>query len=93
MREGGERLTNLRQQTEERSRIRGLVCAALPEKLAAHVASAGIDDGRLTIGVVGAAWAARLRYLTAPLKLRIQDSSGIEIRSVRLKVVPPPRGV
>ena len=66
------------------------VRAALPERLAHNVASAGIDQGRLTIGVVGAAWASRLRYMTEILRKRVGSAMGITILTVRIRVVPPP---
>jgi hypothetical protein len=65
------------------------VCAALPPELAATVVSAGIENGRLTIGVAGAPWAARLRYVTETLRMRVSGSMGVDITSVRIKVVPP----
>jgi hypothetical protein len=61
----------------------------LPPELAATVVSAGIENGRLTIGVAGAPWAARLRYVTETLRMRVSGSMGVEITSVRIKVVPP----
>lgn len=66
------------------------VCRALPPQLAAAVVSAGLEDGRLTIGVNGGSWASRLRYATDSLRLRVGTSMGAEIRSVRIKVVPHP---
>lgn len=66
------------------------VCSGLPPTLAENVASAGVEEGRLTIGVVGAAWASRLRYVTETLRKRVSESMGVEIQSVRIKVVPPP---
>ena len=60
----------------------------LSPPLARAVASAGIEAGRLTVGVSGAAWASRLRYATAELK-KVGPAMGIEIRSVRIKVVQP----
>ena len=66
------------------------VRAALPARLALAVASAGIDQGRLTIGVVGAVWASRLRYLTESLRKRVGSASGTVILSVKIRVVPPP---
>lgn len=86
---GNKRLTALNSQTRERSVVLGHVCSALPPKLAATVASAGIEQGRLTVGVIGAAWASRLRYVTDTLRKRVSESMGIEIHSVRIKVVPP----
>jgi hypothetical protein len=86
---GGERLTSLKKQVGERSVVLGHVCTALPPKLAAQVASAGLDQGQLTIGVTGAAWASRLRYVTETLRKRVGKSLGVEIQTVRLKVVPP----
>jgi len=65
------------------------VRAALPARLALNVTSAGIDSGRLTIGVVGAVWASRLRYLTESVRKRVGGSLGITILSVRIRVVPP----
>jgi hypothetical protein len=58
--------------------------------VAQAVVSAGIDQGRLTIGVVGAVWASRLRYLTESVRKRVAAASGIAILSVKVRVVPPP---
>jgi hypothetical protein len=66
------------------------VRAALPSRLAQAVASAGIEQGRLTIGVVGAVWASRLRYHTEALRRRVGSSMGMVITAVKVKVVPPP---
>jgi hypothetical protein len=66
------------------------VRAALPGRLAEAVASAGIEQGRLTIGVVGAVWASRLRYSTESIRKRVGTSMGISILSVKVRVVPPP---
>jgi hypothetical protein len=87
---GGERLKSLRRRSQARSEVLARVCAALPPKLAEAVASAGIEHGRLTIGVVGAAWAARLRYLSDALRKTVGESLAVDIKTVRLKVVPPP---
>jgi hypothetical protein len=84
------RLSALRTQTNNRAAVLAHVCAALPPSLAKAVASAGVGDGRLTLGVVGAAWASRLRYVTETLRKRVGESLGVEIRSVRIRVVPPP---
>lgn len=86
---GNGRLGTLGRQRRDRSVVLVHVCAALPPKLAAAVASAGIEEGQLTIGVSGAAWASRLRYVTETLRKRVGESMGVDIRSVRLKVVPP----
>jgi hypothetical protein len=86
---GSTRLTSLKRRSEERSEALGIVRASLPEKLGERVTTAGLADGRLTIGVAGSAWAARLRYLTETLRERVGSSLGIEIRSVRIKVVHP----
>jgi hypothetical protein len=86
---GSERLTSLRERSRERSMVLSHVLAALPPKLGETVATAGIDQGRLTIGVAGAAWASRLRYVTDTLRKRLSTSLGVEIRTVRIKVVPP----
>ena len=83
---GSERLTSLRKRLQERSRILDSVLAALPEELAANVASAGIDHGELTIGAASAAWATRLRYVTDTLRERVGGALGVEISSIRIKV-------
>jgi len=66
------------------------VRAALPDRLAQSVASAGVEQGRLTIGVVGAVWATRLRYFTDALRRGVSGAMGVDIVSVRIRVVPPP---
>jgi hypothetical protein len=87
---GNRRLTSLKERSRERSAALGLVRAYLPEGLAERVTTAGVSQGRLTIGVAGGAWAARLRYLTETLRERVGSSLGVEICSVRIKVVHPP---
>jgi hypothetical protein len=86
---GGKRLAALSVETRERSKAREHVCAALPPKLAQTVVTAGIVHGRLNIGVAGATWAARLRYVTESLRLQVGASMGVDIHSVRIRVVPP----
>jgi len=86
---GNRRLTDLKTRIDERSAVLKHVCAALPPKLAEKVASAGLQQGQLTIGVTGGAWASRLRYATETLRKRVEGSMGVEIQSVRIKVVPP----
>jgi hypothetical protein len=71
---------------QERSRVLDQVIAALPEELAATVATAGIEQGKLTVGAVSAAWATRLRYMTDSLRERVGAALGMEISSVRIKV-------
>jgi hypothetical protein len=85
----GPRIAALRTQSRARAKVADHVCAALPPLLARAVVSAGIDEGRLTIGVAGGAWAARLRYGTDSLRIRVGESLGIDIQSIRIKVVPP----
>ena len=63
--------------------------SALPARLAQSVASAGLEGGRLTIGVVGAVWASRLRYSTDVIRKRVDQILGPGILSVRIRVVPP----
>jgi hypothetical protein len=86
---GGKTLTALKAKSEQRTLTLDHVCAALPANLAEHVVSAGVEHCRLTIGVAGATWAARLRYATETLKTRVGAALGVEIESVRIKVVPP----
>jgi hypothetical protein len=87
---GGKRLSQLKERSAERSQVLSQVRAALPLRLAQAVVSAGVDQGRLTIGVAGAVWASRLRYSTDIMKKRVAKSAGLAILSVRIRVVPPP---
>src|SRR5271169_3368256 len=87
---GGKRLSLLKAKAAERAQTVEQVRAALPDRLAQSVASAGLEGGRLTIGVVGAVWASRLRYATEAVRKRIEKSSGQKILAVRIRVVPPP---
>jgi hypothetical protein len=84
----GKRIASLKQRSAERSSILAQVRAALAPKLAETVSSAGLDGGRLTIGVVSAAWASRLRYSSDLIRDRVSVSSGHTIQTVRVRVVP-----
>ena len=85
----GKRLNALKTGLGKRSLVLEQVRAALPNRLAQAVASAGVEGGRLTVGVVGAVWATRLRYFTDALRRGVSGSLGVEILSVRIRVVPP----
>src|SRR6266404_2508215 len=85
----GNKLSALKVRSQERSLVLDQVRAALPARLAQAVVSAGIEQGRLTIGVAGAVWASRLRYLTESVRKGV-GRSGIPILTVRVRVVPPP---
>ena len=85
----GKRLSNLKAKTQARTRAFEHVCAALPSPLAQNIVSAGLEHGQLTIGVAGAAWAARLRYVTEALRAHVGSSMRVDIEKVRIKVVPP----
>ena len=87
---GGKRLSRLVERSAERAEIVTQVRAALPARLAESVVSAGHEGGRLTVGVVGAVWASRLRYSMEALRKRVAKSSGQEILTVKIRVVPPP---
>jgi hypothetical protein len=89
---GGKRLSLLNVRSAERLVVLAQVRAALPAKLGQAVVSAGIEQGRLTIGVVGAQWASRLRYSTDAIRKLVVQVLGAEIHSVRIRVVPPPEG-
>jgi hypothetical protein len=89
LRAGGRRLGALKARADDRNVALEHVCRALPARLAETVVSAGLEHGRLTIGVAGGSWAARLRYATDTLRSRVGSSMGVDIQSVRIKVVPP----
>jgi len=61
---------------------------ALPSRLASEVLSAGLEAGRLTVGVSSAAWAARLRYHTQDLRKSVGADTRMTIHTVRLRVAP-----
>ena len=84
----GKRLSDLKAKAQARTRAFEHVCAALPSSLARNIVSAGLEHGQLTIGVAGAAWAARLRYVTEALRAQVGSSMGVDIERVRIKVVP-----
>jgi Dna[CI] antecedent, DciA len=63
------------------------VRACLSPSLAKHVVSAGVEQGRLIVGVNGAVWASRLRYLTFDLAQAMAACSSQKIDSVRVKIV------
>jgi len=84
---GNKRLSALKSQTRERSVVLGHVRSALPPKIAESIMSAGIEREQLIIGVSSAAWACRLRYSTELLRKRISQCTGIEIQSIRIKVI------
>ncbi len=86
---GGKRLSLLTTKAAQRSQIVEQVRAALPVRLAESVVSAGLEEGRLTIGVVGAVWASRLRYSTEAIRKRVAKSAGQDVLKVRIRVVPP----
>jgi hypothetical protein len=81
-------LKDLSARLAARSQVLDAVRAALPAKLAVHVISAGIDEGRLTIGVSGGVWASRLRYSSAGLRKTVGESLKINILRVQIRVVP-----
>jgi hypothetical protein len=81
-------LRDLSSRLEQRSQVLEQVRSALPPKLAGQVLSAGIDQGRLSIGVSSAVWASRLRYSTAILRKSVGDSLKINILRVQIRIVP-----
>jgi hypothetical protein len=86
---GDKRISDLRTKAQARNRALEHVRAAVPSPLARNIVSAGLDDGLLTVGVAGAAWATRLRYVTEALRLDVGTSMRVDVRQVRIKVVPP----
>ena len=85
----GNKLTALKTRSEERSLVVEQVRAALPARFVQVVASVGIEQGCLTIGVVGVVWVSRIRYFTDSVRKRVSGSMGIELLGIRIRVVPP----
>jgi len=84
-----KRLEDLERRLKARSAVLAQLKAILPAELAAEVASAGIDRGRLSIGVSNAAWASRLRYMSDGVRSRLAAALCIDIDSVRIRVARP----
>jgi hypothetical protein len=84
------RLKGLQARRRERRDVLTHVRAALPPELEATVLTAGIEEGRLIVGVSGGAWASRLRYRSQALREHVAGALGREIHSVRIKVVQMP---
>ena len=84
------RLKGLQTRRRERRDVLAHVRAALPPELERTVLTAGIEEGRLIVGVAGGAWASRLRYRSQALRESVADALGREIHSVRIKVVQVP---
>jgi hypothetical protein len=84
------RLKALETQRGERRDVLMHVRAALPPDLGRTVITAGIEEGRLIVGVSGGAWASRLRYRSKLLREYVAGALGREIQSVRIKVVQIP---
>jgi len=84
------RLKSLQARRRERHDVLTHVRAALPPELEGTVVTAGIEEGRLIVGVAGGAWASRLRYRSQALRERVAGMLGREIHSVRIKVVQVP---
>jgi hypothetical protein len=81
-------LRDLAVRLEARVLLLGEVRRLLPPKLAAEVCSAGLEQGRLTLGVTSAVWAHRLRYTTGILRKELADSMKTTILNVRIQIVP-----
>jgi len=90
LRVGGKQLSTLEARTADRSLALQAVRAALPPELARATVSAGLEHGRLTVGVTGGTFATRLRYATDDLRQRVGAALGADIQSVRIRVVPSP---
>ncbi len=82
----------LEQRVRERAVVLDEVRASLPARLAEAVVSAGIEDGRLTIGVAGSVWASRIRYCSETTRLALSHKLGMQLLVVRVRVVPAPQG-
>ena len=86
--EGNARLAGLGARSKHRLRVLDEVRAALPERLAQAVVSAGVEDTRLTIGVVGSVWASRIRYTADATRTILSEKLGVQLLTVRIRVVP-----
>jgi hypothetical protein len=85
---GNKRLKSLQARVQARALVLDQVREALPERLAESVVSAGLEQGRLILGVNAAVWASRLRYFNNILVKRVGEATGTAILSVKIRVVP-----
>jgi hypothetical protein len=83
------RLAGLDARSKHRSKVLDEVRAALPGRLAQAVVSAGVEEGRLTIGVAGSVWASRIRYASEATRVIVSEKLGTQLLTVRIRVVPP----
>jgi len=79
-------LTELERRVRERQATLDQLKAVLPADLAGKIATAGLDGGRLSIGVTSAAWASRLRYMAPELRRSLGEALGVKIDSVKIRV-------
>jgi Dna[CI] antecedent DciA-like protein len=86
---GTKRLSQLKSRSEKRSRILVSVREALPPHLAHAVVTAGVDEGRLSIGVVSGVWASRIRYFLPMARAHLHRELGISLVSARVRVITP----
>lgn len=84
-----KRLDDLGRRLDRRDAALVAVRAALPQELAAQIASAGCEGGRLSVGVASAAWASRMRYALAEARTALAAALGEEIGTIRVLIVPP----
>jgi hypothetical protein len=82
------RLAGLQARSRNRSKVLDEVRAALPSRLAQAVVSAGVEEGRLTIGVAGSVWASRIRYASEATRVTLNEKLGMQLLTVRIRVVP-----
>ena len=87
---GGHRLGSIQRRSAARSRVLEAVRAALPPRLGEELISAGLEEGILSIGVSGAVWASRVRYLGDTLKPTLAKNLKQSITQMRVRVVPKP---
>jgi hypothetical protein len=83
---GAGKLEELKRRLATRSTVLDCVQTALPAQLAAELISAGLEDGRLTLGASSAAWASRLRYVIEPLKPILAAALDAEISVLKVRV-------
>jgi hypothetical protein len=82
------RLVGLDARLRQRCKVLEDVRTALPDRLAQAVVSAGVDGGRLTIGVVSSVWASRIRYCPEASRTSLSEKLGMVLSGVRIRVVP-----
>jgi len=84
----GPRLGELHARARAFSALKERLAAVLPAPEASHVTGIVQRDNEIVILVDSSAWCARLRYRAASLRQQLSAMVGLEVKEIRVRVVP-----